>query len=347
MLILAVNPGATSIKMAIFQDEKEIGRRIVRFDTQVLASFSTEEEQNEYRLSTVMEFLQAEGYSDKDFDCVVARGGAIKEISSGAYLINEQMIEDAKTSHTPQTQGILLAYAMMQPLGRRCMIYDAVSADEWDPVAKVMGLKGHVKKARQHTLNARRVAFEAAQQMGRPFETLNLLVSHIGGGTDVSFFKQGRIIEALGYNDFGFSPERCGAMQFDETIELMKTMSYKEIYQLNRGKGGLVSYFGTSDIREVEAMIDDGDKEAQLVLYAMAYRMAQTIGAGAATLRGDVDAIILTGGGAYSERICRWIEEMTAFIAPVYKIPGELELEALAMGALRVMRGEEPVKEYK
>lgn len=161
------------------------------------------------------------------------------------------------------------------------------------------------------------------------------------------FFRKGQIIETIGYNDFGFSPERCGALPFDETLELMKTMSYEELRALNRGKGGLVSYFGTADIQKIEEMIDAGDQEAELVLRAMIYRIAQTIGAGAVSLQGAVDAVILTGGGAYSERICSWITEAVTFIAPVYRVPGEMEMKALAMGALRVMRGEEAAKEYQ
>ena len=346
MLILVINPGATSIKAAVFQDEQELARDVVRFDTEILNSFTTFEAQSAYRLNMVKEFLTRAGYQSSDFDCAVARGGPLKEVSSGAYYINERMLRDAANARTPQTQGISLAYSLMHPLGKPCMIYDAVSADEWEPITKVTGLKGHPRKALQHTLNARRVAIETAAKLGRPLEQLNLLVAHIGGGTDVIFLRKGRIFETLGYNDFGFSPERCGALPFDEVVELAKTMSPVEMRALNRGTGGLVSYFGTADIRRVEELIDAGDQEAELVLHAMAYRIAQTIGAGAVSLQGKVDAIVLTGGGSYSERICNWITEDVGFLAPVYRMPGELELEALAMGALRVMRGEEQAKEY-
>ena len=165
MLILAINPGATSFKMAVFRDEKELTKDIVRFDTAKLISFRTNEEQESYRLQTVTDFLEREGYSAEDFDCVVSRGGPLKKVASGAYLINEKMVRDAREAHRPQTQGVPLAYAMMHPLQKPCLIYDAVSADEWEPIAKVMGLKGHEKKALQHTLNARRVAREAAQKL--------------------------------------------------------------------------------------------------------------------------------------------------------------------------------------
>ena len=346
MLILAINPGATSLKAAIFRDETEVARSVVRFDIEVLNSFKTFEEQNAYRLSAVKEFLEKEHFKSEDFDCVVARGGRLKQVETGAYAINEKMLKDGGDSGTPQTQGIRLAYSMMHPKGKLSMIYDAVSADEWDPVAKITGIKGICKPACQHTLNARRVALATAGKLGRPLSELNLLVAHIGGGTDVIFFRGGRIIEALGYEDLGFTPERCGAVQFADFLKLVQSMPLEDVKALNSGKGGLVSHFGTADIQKIQSMIDTGDKQAELVLHAMAYRIAQSIGGGAVSLKGRVDGIVLTGGGAYSELICDWITEGVQFIAPVHRMPGELELEALAMGALRVLRGEEALKEY-
>lgn len=346
MLILAINPGSTSMKIAIFEDEQEQMRTVIRFDTQVLNSFQTQEEQNEYRLNEVSAFLQEKGYKGEDFDCVVARGGDLKQVETGAYLINERMLQDISRAPTPQTQGVRMAYAMMHPLGRPCMIYDAVSADEWEPETKLTGIKGLVKKARQHTLNSRRVVFEVAKQIGKPVDGGNFIVAHIGGGTDVSFFRRGRLIETLGYNDLGFSPERCGAIQFDDLLELAGKTPISELLKFNHGTGGLVSLCGTADIQKIQEQIQQGDQDAELALRAMTYRIAQIIGAGAVALRGDVDAVILTGGGAFSDLVCGWIQEQVRFIAPVHRVPGEMELEALAMGALRVLRGEEQAKNY-
>ncbi len=347
MLILALNPGSTSLKFALFRDDEEIQRSVIRFDKAVLELPLADRAIHCEKL--VSEFLREASIPVESLDCVVARGGYLKSMKIGAYQINQKLIDDLDTCimPTPQTVGIRIAYHMMQPLGKPCFIYDAVSADEWMPIAKITGVKGLQKTVAQHTLNSRRVVLELADQLKRNISELNLIVAHLGGGFDVSFFRQGRIIESLGYNDLGFSPERCGALQFDDLLGLMKKMPFDEFRALNHGKGGLVSYFGTSDMREVEAMIAAGNQEAELVFSAMLYRVAQLIGCGAVALNGQVDGIILTGGGAYSDYICEQIQSRVEFIAKIYRFPGELELEALAKGAHRVMSGAETAEEYK
>ena len=346
MLILTLDPGSTSLKFALFQNETEQKRNVIRFNQNILDLQLPERAVHCEKLVT--EFLRAEGVEARDIDCVVARGGFLKNLKTGAYKINERLIADLDGTimPTPQTLGIRIAYHMMHPLGKPCFIYDAVTADEWDPKTKVTGVKGLEKTVAQHTLNSRRVAFELAEQMGRPMTDINLIVAHLGGGFDVSFFRKGRIIESLGYNDLGFSPERCGALQFDDLLRLEKTLPPDEFRALNHGKGGLVSHFGTSDMRQVEAMIRKGDQEAKLVFDAMLYRVAQLIGCGAVALQGQVDGIILTGGGAYSDYIFNEIRANVEFIAKVHRFAGELELEALARGAYRVLAGQEPAEPY-
>ena len=346
MKILALDPGSTSMKLALFEGEHECGREVIRFDEDLLR---LPLDQRALRCETLVdEYLGRQGLAPADLDCVVARGGYLKRLKTGAYAINEKLIADLDGAimPTPQTVGIRIAYHMMRPLGKPCFFYDAVSADEWDPMAKVTGVKGFEKTAAQHTLNSRRVVLEFARQRGCRPEEVNVITAHLGGGFDVSFFRGGRIIESLGYNDLGFSPERCGALQFDDMLALMKTMPYDEFRALNHGKGGLVSHFGTSDMRKVEAMIAAGDRQAELVYSAMLYRVAQLIGCGAVALDGRVDGIILTGGGAYSDYICGTIERKVGFLAPVVRFPGEMELEALAMGAYRVMTGAETAEQY-
>lgn len=347
MKILAINPGATSLKLAVYEDELEISRNVVRFDNAVLNSFRNLSEQIEYRTAVVMDFLKEKGYSNEDFDCVVARGGALSRVKSGAYYINERLV-DAATTHARgiHGMGIGIAYSMMHPLGRPSLIYDAVTADEWLPIAHVTGIKGVSKKAAQHTLNTRAVAIQVAKGMGKTLDEVNLIVAHIGGGSDTVCFRHGRIIDAVGYHDLGFTPERCGPVRFDQLQELVEAEGWERINALENGKGGLVSHFGTSDIRTIQEMIDAGNQEAELVLHAMIYRVAQTVGCCAVSMKGQVDAVVLTGGGAYSDLIFSWFEDYTNFIAPVIRFPGELELEALAMGALRVLRGEETAREY-
>ena len=346
MLILTLNPGSTSLKFALFQNEAEQKRNVLRFDRDILALSLPE--RAAYCEKLVTEFLRAEGVDIGDIDCVMARGGFLKNLKTGAYEINERLIADldGRIMPTPQTMGIRIAYHMMHPQGKPSFIYDAVTADEWEPKTKVTGVKGLEKTVAHHTLNSRRVAFELAEQLEMPMTDINLIVAHLGGGFDVSFFRKGRIIESLGYNDLGFSPERCGALQFDDLLQLAKTLPLDEFRALNHGKGGLVSHFGTSDMREVEAMIRKGNQEAKLVFDAMLYRVAQLIGCGAVALQGHVDGIILTGGGAHSDYICSQIQANVEFIAKVYRFAGELELEALARGACRVLTGQETASPY-
>ncbi len=347
MLILAINPGSTSLKLSISEDTNELERMTVEFDPAELEKCTTRELAQEYRLKTVMAFLESHNYEADDFDCVVSRGGVIGNVKAGAYRINEAMLQYiADTPIRPHSIGVSIAYNMMNPLGKPAYIYDAVSADEWEPMYKLTGLKNKFKPTFQHTLNTRRVAFEIAKQLGKEFNEINVLVSHLGGGIDATFFKHGRIVESLGYNDLGFSPERCGGMFFDEVVKLTKEYSSEELYAFNHGKGGLYSLLGTTSVKEVEQRIEAGDKEAEMVLECMAHRVAQTLACGAVDMCGDVDAIVLTGGIANSERFTNWIRERVQFIAPVYIIAGEMELEALTQGALRVMRGEEEAKEY-
>lgn len=347
MLILAINPGSTSLKLSISEDDKELKRMTVEFDPAELEKCTTRELAQEYRFKTVMAFLESENYKPEDFDCVVSRGGVIGNVKAGAYRINKDMLQYiVDTPVRPHSIGVSIAYNLMEPLGRPAFIYDAVSADEWEPMYKLTGIKGKMKPTFQHTLNTRRVAFEMAKRLGKDFNEINVLVSHLGGGIDATFYKHGRIVESLGYNDLGFSPERCGALFFDEVVKLTKELTDEELYAMNHGKGGLKSLLGTTSVKEVEERIDAGDKEAEMVLECMAHRVAQTLACGAVDMKGDVDAIVLTGGIANSERFTNWIKERVEFIAPVYIIPGEMELEALTQGALRVMRGEEEAKEY-
>ena len=346
MLILALNPGSTSLKFAVYENETEQKRSVIRFDQATLGL--PLEDRAKLCEKLIMDFLQEEHISLNDLDCVVARGGFLKKLKTGAYRINEKLLADLDGSimRTPQTVGIRIAYSMMHALKKPCLIYDAVSADEWDPIAKVTGVKGVQKTVAQHTLNSRRVAIELAHQLKGKLTDFNLIVAHLGGGFDVSFFERGRIIESLGYNDLGFSPDRCGALQFDDLLALEDRLPPSDFWALNHGKGGLVSHFGTADMQEVEAMIKEGNEEAKLVYEAMFYRLSQLIGCGAVALKGKVDGIILTGGGAHSDYICSLIEDRVKFIAKVYRFAGELELEALANGAYRVMTNQETAAEY-
>ncbi len=351
MLILAVNPGSTSTKLGIFHDEQALCKLTVSHSAEDLAQFQKVADQEEYRYTAVEDFLAAHGYSAGDFDCVVARGGGLLRLKSGAYRINEAMLDELKNIKLGEHASTLaagIAYRMMEPLGRPAYIYDAITVDEWDPMVKITGLKEYLRKPYQHTLNARRVAFEVASELGRDINHFTIIVVHLGGGITSNLIVDGHMRETMSSSELGFAAERCGGFSYHDMVDIFldHDLDIPTIRKLNGGRGGLVSHFGTSDLREVERMVDAGDTQAELVLQAMAYRVAQGVAAVSVLVNGRIDAIAITGGMANSSRICGWISERVRFIAPVTVKPGELELEALALGGLRVMRGQERAHEF-
>ncbi len=348
MKILILNPGSTSLKLAVYEDGRQAAAKTLRFDSEALAQMRTSFSERVRLLDEAIRgWLEERGLSPAGFDCAISRGGVLGKVETGAYAINEKMVDYVYHSPTNvHSAGVVLAYRMMQPLGRPSYIYDAVSADEWLPMCKLTGIKGWEKPTNQHTLNTRQVARQAAAELGKTMEEANVIVAHLGGGIDTTFFQNGRIVESMGYNELGFSTDRCGALHYNELLKLVKTTPLDELQALNRGKGGLVSHLGTADVMEVERRIDQGDEYAELVLHTMAYRVAQCIAAGAVALGGAVDAIVLTGGIAYSKRVTGWIAQRVSFLGRVMLMPGELETEALAAGAMRVMRGEEQAKTF-
>ena len=345
--ILVLNPGSTSLKFAVYRDEKQVLNKTIRFTTEQLQQIADPDARVTISTDLIVSALYEHSMSVGDFDCVMSRGGVLGKVNTGAYAIDEKMVDFVL--HSPartHSVGVLIAYNMTRDSGKPCYSYDAVTADEWEPLCKVSGIKGYSKPAQQHTLNTRQVARQVAEDMGKTFESTNIIVSHLGGGIDTTFFKNGHIVETLGYNELGFSTDRCGAVHFNDLLKMTKNSTAAELQPLNRGKGGLMSHLGTASVEEVEKMIEDGDEYAALVLEAMAYRVAQCIGAGAVALAGKVDAIVLTGGIAYSKRFTDWIIDRVGFLGKVVLLPGELETQALAAGALRVLRGEEQAKTF-
>ena len=352
MLILAVNPCSTSTKLGIFRDEQALCKLTVPHSSEDLAKFKRIADQEEYRYKAIESFLTEQGFSADDFDCVVARGGGLLRMKSGAYRINEEMLDELKNIRLGEHASTLaagIAYRMMEPLGRPAYIYDAITVDEWEPMVKITGLKEYLRKPYQHTLNARRVAFEVASELDRDINNFTIIVVHLGGGITSNLIVNGHMRETMTSSELGFAAERCGGFSYNDMIDLFLDydLDIPTIRKLNGGRGGLVSHFGTSDLRKVEEMVDTGDTQAELVLRAMAYRVAQGVAAVSVLVNGRIDAIAITGGMANSARFCRWISERVRFIAPVTVKPGELELEALALGGLRVMRGQEQAHEFR
>ena len=349
--ILVINPGSTSTKVGFFEDEREILRETITHDAVFLSKFERIFDQYEFRKSAVVDFLNRNHIDLKELSAVVGRGGIIHPVSAGTYLVNEKMIEDSKNSPIEHASnlGAVIAYEIAKPLGIPAFIVDPVVVDEFIPLARISGLKEIERKSRLHALNMRRVAIQRAKEKGGKLSDFNFIVGHIGGGISIAPFMKGRIVDVNDASSGGpFSPERSGGLPSGDLVKMCFSGKYtkKEIKKKIMGKGGVVAYLGTNDMREVERRIEEGDDFAKLIFEAMAYQIAKEIGADATVLKGDVDEIILTGGVVNSKRLVELIKERVSFIAPIVLFPGEKELEALALGALRVLRGEEEAKIY-
>ncbi|MDR3589200.1 MAG: butyrate kinase [Negativicutes bacterium] len=352
--ILAINPGSTSTKLAVFDDTAEIFSQSLSHSAEEIGQFATVIEQMDYRFNTIMDFLAEKGLTPKNFAAVVGRGGLLKPLISGTYQVGSVMLEDLKSgrfgSHASNL-GAILAQRIAGLAGCPSYIVDPVVVDELDPVARVSGRPEIKRKSQFHALNQKAVAKRYAAKLGRRYEDLNLIVAHLGGGISVGCHRLGQVVEVNNALDGEgpFSPERAGTVQAGQFAEfiLSNRLSLEAVSKQLAGKGGLVAHLGTTDAREVEARIAAGDEEAQNIYQAMIYNIARYIAAAAVPVKGRVDQIILTGGIAYSQLLTDTIKEYVSFIAPVTVIPGENELQALAEGAYRVLSGEEQAKEYK
>ncbi len=354
MKILVINPGSTSTLISIFEDEKEIKREKIEHDVNELRKFKELIDQLPYRKERIMEKLKEWGIKKGDLSAVAGRGGVFKPLESGTYEVNDKMIEDVKAGRVrakhASNLGCILAKEIAEEYGVKAYIADPVSVDEFEPLARVSGLPEIEREALQHTLNIKAMARRAAKELKKPLSELNLVVAHIGGGISVCPLKGGRIIDANNAKEEGpFSPERTGGLPAYSLVELCYSGKYTREQMLRKimGEGGLVAYLGTNSIKEVLKRIEQGDEKARFYLEAMAYQIAKEIGAMSTVLKGKVDAIILTGGGANAELLVNWIKERVSWIAQVLVYPGEHEMLALAQATLRVLRGEEKPKEYK
>ncbi|MBC7087092.1 MAG: butyrate kinase [Tissierellales bacterium] len=351
--ILTINPGSTSTKIAVFEDENQIFEETLRHDVDVIGKFKSIVDQYEFRKEIIINALEKNNIKIQELDAVVGRGGLLKPIESGTYEVNEAMLNDlkqAKYGEHASNLGALISYEIAKSIGKKAYIVDPVVVDELDDVARISGLNLIERRSVLHALNQKAVARRFANETHKKYEDLNLIVTHLGGGVSVGAHRKGRIVEVANAldGDGPFSPERTGGLPVGDLISLCFSGKYtkEEIKKMLVGKGGLVSYLGTNDAREVVKMIQNGDKYAELIFYAMAYQISKEIGACAAVLKGEVDQIILTGGIAHNEIFTNWIKEMVGFIAPITIYPGEDELKALALGGLRVLKDEEKAKEY-
>lgn len=353
MKILTVNPGSTSTKIGVFDGEKLIFEETLRHSKEEISPFEKIYDQYEFREQIILKSLKENNVELESISAVVGRGGLLKAIEGGTYIVNETMLEDLKAGARGQhasNLGGILAYEIASKIQVDAFIVDPVVVDELQAVARISGLKEIEKKSIFHALNQRAVARRYAESKGVNYEDLNLIIAHLGGGISVGAHKKGRVIDVNDALDGGgpFSPERTGSLPVGEVIKLAYSGKYThdEMKKMVNGNGGLVSYLNTSDAREVAERAKTGDQYAELIYYAMAYQVAKEIGAQAAVLKGKVDAIILTGGIAYDEMFTAWICEMVEFVSIVVIYPGEDELVALAEGGLRILRGQEKPKIY-
>jgi butyrate kinase len=344
--ILAINPGSTSTKIAVYENEKELFRSSVDHDTELLNTFKRTVDQIPLREQGIMDCLKEQNFDLSRLSAVAGRGGPLPPVKQGAYIINDCMLdylENKAPSEHPSKLGAIISHRIASQHSIPAYIYDSIRVDEVDAVAKLSGLPILPRKPGTHMLNMRAVSIKIAEEIGKKVTDCNFIVAHLGGGITLSVFSKGRMIDYVSDDEGPFSPERAGRLPYRRFIDLCYSGKYThdEMMKAVRGKGGLVGYLGTNQALEVEKMIDDGNLKAGNIYYGMAYQIAKSIGELATVVKGDVDAIILTGGIAYSKRITSWVEERVKFIAPVKIVPGENELEALALGVLRVLKGEE------
>jgi len=351
-MILAINPGSTSTKVAVYKNENKQFAKSVEHSTAELGLYKSVAEQYPMRLEALQKILRGYGYEPTDFSAVVGRGGLLPPVRSGAYEVNEVMLERLKyrpVFEHASNLGAMLAYEIAVKAGVSAYIYDPIAVDELEPVARITGLPELPRISVIHALNMRAMALRTAKKRGCLYSQLCLIVVHLGGGISMSVHQGGKMIDIVSDDEGPFSPERAGRLPGTKLAELCFSGRYdlKKIQKIFRGAGGLVAHLDTNKALEVETRIKNGDKEAELVYYAMAYQVAKGIGELATVVRGNVDAIVLTGGIAYSGMLTQWIKERVEFIAPVEVMPGENEMESLAWGALRVLRGEEAVHIYE
>lgn len=353
MKLLIINPGSTSTKIGVFEDENMIFEQTLRHSTDEISTYEKIYDQYEFRKRIILESLNENDIKLNSLDTVVGRGGLLKPIEGGTYVVNETMLEDLKIGvmgeHASNLGGIL-AYEIANEIGVNAFIVDPVVVDELQDVARISGLKEIERKSIFHALNQMAVSRRYAKSLKVEYNELNLIVAHLGGGISVGAHKKGRVIDVANALDGEgpFSPERTGSLPVGDLIKMCYSGKYThdEMKKMIKGNGGLVSYLNTNDGREVVKMIENGNEYAELIYYAMAYQVAKEIGSQAAVLGGKVDAIILTGGIAYDKMFTSWIVEMVEFISKVVIYPGEDELKALAEGGLRILRGEENPKIY-
>lgn len=351
--ILVINPGSTSTKIGVFNDDQCIFEETIRHTAEETSQFPRIIDQFDFRKKTILDALHHEGISSSKLDAICGRGGLLRPIEGGTYEVNDEMLNDLKMGYNGEhasNLGGIIAHEIAESLNIPAYIVDPVVVDEMEEVARISGVPEIPRKSIFHALNQKAVARRVAAELGRPYEELNMIVTHMGGGITVGAHHKGRVIDVNNglHGDGPFSPERAGTVPAGDLVSLCFSGEYyrEEIMKKLVGQGGIMAYLETNDARDVEKRIEAGDDEARLVFDAMAYQVAKEIGSMSAVLGGKVDAIALTGGLAYGKTFVSMITERVNWIADCLIYPGENELQALTEGTLRVLRHEEQPKHY-
>ena len=348
--ILAINPGSTSTKIAVFQGKKLIKSENLNHSSDELKKYHRIVDQLDFRYEAIIKWLN--DHSFRRFDSIVGRGGLLKPIASGTYSVNETMMSDLKIGvqgeHASNLGG-LIAKKVSEIYEAKAYIVDPVAVDEIEDIARISGMPEIKRKSLLHALNVKAVAHRLAKDVGKSLEEMNLVVAHLGGGISIVPLKKGKMVDVNNANEMGpFSPERTGELPVGDLVRMAFSGKYDAATLKKKitREGGLVGYLNTNDARDVEKLIEQGDEKAKLIYDAMAYQIAKEIGAMSTVLHGQVDNIVLTGGIAYSSYLTDKVAEYVGFIAEIVKYPGEDEMIALAEGVLRVLNNEEEAKTY-
>lgn len=351
--ILVINPGSTSTKLAVFDGETQSIRTTLRHSEADLSKFSSIVSQHEYREAMVLNFLSENKIALNSINAIVGRGGLLEPLEGGTYEVNDKMydfLKSAKRGEHASNLGALIAKSIADKIHVDAFIVDPVVVDEMDEIARYSGHPLLERISIFHALNQKAVGRKIAEKLGKTYNECNFVIAHVGGGISVASHRKGRVVDVNNALDGegAFSPERSGTLPVGKLVELCFSGRHdkSEIKSMIKGRGGVVAYLGTNNIFDVEKRIEEGDKKAKLVFDAMCYQIAKEIGAYSVVLSGNIDRIILTGGVANDKNLVEKITSMVSFIAPVEVFPGEEEMQPLALGVLRVLKGEEKAKKY-
>ena len=351
MKVLVINPGATCTKIAVFDEDKQVFKKGIDHSAQELDQFDRVIDQADYRQKAILDAVAESGYQLSDFDAVCGRGGLYRAIPSGTYAVSDAVmrdVEQAPYGEHPSNLGAYLAKKLGDMVGIPAFFVDPVCVDEMTEVAHISGFREFRRQSLFHALNQKATARKAAEQMGKRYEDVKLIVCHLGGGVSVAAHDHGRVVDVFNVKDEGaMGLDRGGSLPVNALINYCYSgKSKEEVKRIFGRQSGMFSYVGTTDFREICAKVVEGDPKFVQAYEALVYQLAKDIGAMAAVLHFDVDAIVYTAGMAYEEFFCNDISKYVAKLAPIIRLPGEEEMRSLAEGALRVLHGEQEAGVY-